>query len=58
MVTMSIKAYCVNVVVSIKPIYFNKHLSFSVSFQLQRKTMICCCKENVNCKWDPKTSGM
>ena len=30
MVTMSIKAYCVNVVVSIKPIYFNKHL-FSLS---------------------------
>ena len=58
MVTMSIKAYCVNVVVSIKPIYFNKHLFFSVSLQLYRKTMICYCKENVNCKWDSKKSGL
>ena len=37
--TMSIKAYCIDVVVNVKPIYQNKHVFFRVSLQLQKKTM-------------------
>ena len=48
MLTMFIKAYCVNVVIYMKPTYLNKHAFFRVPLQLPRKTIIVYCEENLH----------
>ena len=57
MLTMFIKAYCVNVVIYMKPTYLNKHVFFRVPLQLPRKTIIVYCEENLHWKWHSKKSG-
>ena len=47
MLTISIEAYCVYVVVIIKPIYLRKYVFLRVSLPFQRKTIIFNCEENV-----------
>ena len=40
MLTIFIKTYCDNVVVNMRPIYFNKHLFLLVFSQLESKTIM------------------
>ena len=47
MLTIFIKTYCDNVVVNMRPIYFNKHLFLLVFSQLESKTIMFYYEQNV-----------